>query len=65
MMKSATFFDMKLETVQDLAGPVPVLSDQLPSGLANVSESLEKRGEVVRVEYLDRDGMIHAPDCVV
>ena len=64
MMKTATFYGRKLETVQDLTGPVPTISDQLPSGLANVAGGLGKNGEVVKVEYLDGDRMIHAPDCI-
>ena len=64
MMKTATFYGRKLETVQDLAGPVPTISDQLPSGLANVAGGLGKNSEVVKVEYLDQDEMIHAPDCI-
>ena len=64
MMKTATFYSRKLETVQDLAGPVPTIPDQLPSGLANVAGGLGKNSEVVKVEYLDQDEMIHAPDCI-
>ena len=48
MMKTATFYGRKLETVQDLTGPVPTISDQLPSGLANVALSQEAWGKTVK-----------------
>ena len=35
MMKSAEFYGKNFETIQDLAGHIPVLSDQLPFGLSN------------------------------
>ena len=48
MMKTATLYGRDLVTVQDLAGPVPTISNKLSPGLANVAGGLGENGEVAR-----------------
>ena len=63
-MREATLHDRRIFVSQDLAGPTPIIADQQPLGLANVGEGTGRGGEVIKVAFLDRDGMIHSVDCL-